>query len=446
MLRVALTRLSKSNFVSGGGALRRSAQSILYPFLTQTRLFHATDPPNVNAVALQMINYALGLARSQKTDESYAQGLLILEQCLASQSQEGQHEDIEDPKAMVFLAVSTLLSERGKTDEAIQTLLRIQDLNSCSLVTRVAAIEALVGLNLELGLDDTSSVLVDNGLKRFEKEAQQTRDGRGSEGLNARAKAIKGLVELVRSDLDSGGDNFLTLIVLVAKTFFQGCEEEGCPGNAALSHGEFLHVKRDFDAAKELYQSIISVSTEKKGFNYPDNVSACNMISEEVLLAATCALGQLQSHVGNFGDAEGTLTKALKLAEEHFGLNHPKVGVVLTCIALMYRYKAISDKSSSLIIQEGLFRKALELLKAPPLQGDVGAIETVAKRDIVAVARGGYAEALCVQENRKPEGEKMKNWAEAAWRNRRLSLAEALDISEPSSKVPVIDTRICRAL
>lgn len=59
---------------------------------------------------------------------------------------------------------------------------------------------------------------------------------------------------------------------------------------------------------------------------------------------------------------------------------------------------------------------------------------------------GGYGEALSVQQNRKDEGEKMKRWAEAAWRNRRLSLAEALEISEPSLKLPVIDTRICRAL
>ena len=59
---------------------------------------------------------------------------------------------------------------------------------------------------------------------------------------------------------------------------------------------------------------------------------------------------------------------------------------------------------------------------------------------------GGYAEILCVQQNRKAEGERMKSWAESAWRNRRLSLAEALDISEPSSMVPVIDARISRVL
>lgn len=59
---------------------------------------------------------------------------------------------------------------------------------------------------------------------------------------------------------------------------------------------------------------------------------------------------------------------------------------------------------------------------------------------------GAYAEVLCVQQNRKDEGEKMKSWAQMAWRNRRLSLAEALEISEPSSKGPIIDARISRAL
>lgn len=59
---------------------------------------------------------------------------------------------------------------------------------------------------------------------------------------------------------------------------------------------------------------------------------------------------------------------------------------------------------------------------------------------------GGYCEALCVQQNRKEQGEEMKRWAESAWRNRRLLLAEALEMSESSSKAVVIDTRISRAL
>ncbi|KAL8128727.1 hypothetical protein V2J09_017882 [Rumex salicifolius] len=435
MLRFAITRVSSA---AAAGRISRFAPPRLGAVSSPFRSYQTSDPRDVNPVALQMINYAVGLARSLKSDESYAQALLTLEQCLTSQSQEGQDDAIENSKGMVLLAVSTLLSERGNTDDAIQTLLRIQDLPSCSLGIRVAAMEALVGLNLELGLDDTSSVLADNGLNLFHKECQRISDESGYEVLNSRAKAIKGLVELVHNNLDS------------AKTLFEGCKDESCIGNAALSYGELLHAKRDFTTAKKLYQRVITGLAEKKDYSDSVSVAACNMASEEVLLAATCALGQLESHMGNFENADVILTKALKQAEEHFGTYHPKVGTVLTCIALMYRQKAISEYSSSLLIQEGLYRKAMDLLKAPPLEKDgpdlARSSETVDKRDIVVLARGGYAEALCVQEMRKPEGERLKNWASNAWRNRRLSLAEALDISEPASKVPVIDTRICRVL
>lgn len=74
---------------------------------------------------------------------------------------------------------------------------------------------------------------------------------------------------------------------------------------------------------------------------------------------------------------------------------------------------------------------------------------------LLGIYEGGYAEVLCVQQNRKGEGERMKKWAESVWRNQRLSLAEALEISEPSkvaaeiaepSKVAVIDARVRRVI
>ncbi|KAL9247127.1 hypothetical protein vseg_020592 [Gypsophila vaccaria] len=443
MLRSALKKLISNGAVkltastTVNGALHRSKQ-----FLTPLnwRSICSNHIPNANPVALQMINYALDLARSQRTDESYAQALLVLEQGLSSQSQEGTDAAIENSKGMVLLAISTLLTERGNVDEAMRALLLIQDLTSSSIGIRVAAMEALVGLNLELGLDDTSSVLADKCLNLLGKEGLENGEEYGYKVFNARSKAIKGLVELVHGDMES------------AKACFEGCQDEGCIGNATLSYGEFLHIKRDFAAAKELYQKTISESSEKKDFSDPYLLGACNMDSEEVLLAATCSLGQLESHLGNFGEAEEILTRALKKAEENFGTHHPKVGIVLTCIALMFRHKATAERSSSLLIQEGLYRRAIDLLKAPALdikdeKANVEHLpENVEKKDIVALARGGYAETLCVQPNRKAEGERMKKWAESAWRNRRLSLAEALDVSESSCKIPVVDTRICRVL
>ncbi|CAO2827053.1 unnamed protein product [Amaranthus hypochondriacus] len=109
-------------------------------------------PPNVNNVTVQMINYALNLARSQKTDESYAEALLVLEQGLSSY--QSQDPITENSKGMLLLAISSLLNERGNVDEAKHALLLIQDLSNSSLGVRVAAMEGLVGLNLDLGLKD----------------------------------------------------------------------------------------------------------------------------------------------------------------------------------------------------------------------------------------------------------------------------------------------------
>ncbi|XP_012441739.1 uncharacterized protein LOC105766706 isoform X3 [Gossypium raimondii] len=394
-------------------------------------LHDGTNSPSSNPVAVQMINYALSHARSQKSDESYAQGMLILEQCLSTQSSESAGQFAQNSIGTVLLAMSNLLYERGSFEEAIEKLHRVQGLTRSSLGVRVAATEALVGLYLQLGQDDTSSVLADKCLDFLHKDDLRSNGG-SKESLIARAKAVKGLVELVTGNLES------------AESFFHGVQDiEAWNGTAVLSYGEFLHATQQFSLAKELYQNIIEGVPKNEDFSDMNTLAICNMASDEVLLAATFALGQLESHMGNFRAAEEILTKALTKTEEYFGSSHPKVGVVLTCIALMYRNKARQERSSSLLIQEGLYRRAIEFLKAPPLESKETKLD---RGDILALARGGYAEVLCVQQNRKTEGEKMKTWAEAVWSNRRMSLTDVLDISEPSSKVPVIDVRISRVL
>ncbi|VVA28724.1 PREDICTED: LOC110642886 isoform [Prunus dulcis] len=419
-----------------GATVARTAK--LGPSLLQrsppSRLVHdGINGSNANPVALQMINYALSHARSQKSDESYAQGLLVLEQCLSTQPSEGQDPAGDNSRGMVLLAMSTLSSERGNFDEAMDKLQKVQDLTSCSIGVRVAALEALVGLHLELEQDDTSSVLADKFLELLVKNEPGSNGG-DSEVIHARARAVKGLVELVHGNTVS------------AESFFRGLKDNlEITGSAALSYGEFLHASQKFSLAKDVYQNVIQGVSKNKEFSNSNALAACNMSPEEVSLAATCALGQLEAHLGNFADAEEILTRALTITEEHFGSHHPKVGVVLTCIALMFRRKAMLEHSSSLLIQEGLYRRAIELLKAPPFETK-GTEAKVDRSDIVALARGGYAEVLCVQQNRKDQGEKAKRWAEAIWRNRRLSLAQALDMSNTNSEVPIIDARISRVL
>lgn len=377
-----------------------------------------------NPVAIQMINYALSLARSKKSDESYAQGQLVLEQCRSTQSD-------DNSKGRALLAMSTLSYERGKFVEAVNELQSIQDLSLSNIGIKVAAAEALVGLNLELDQDDSASVLAEICFQLLETSRLEVGGGYELEVLEARSKALKGLVNVVKGDIQS------------AESLFLGVQDHGvCSGNAALSYAEYLHGIRKFSNAKSLYQKLIEAVKEDKGF-HDLPLAACNMTKDEVLLASTCGLGQLEAHSGNFGDAEDILTAALTKAEESFGSHHPKVGVVLTCLALMFRLKAAMEHSSTFLLQEGLYRRAMELLKAAPLGTEEPKIY---RQDVLALAKGGYGEILIVQQNRKEEGQRMKLSAEAMWKNRRLSLAEALDTTESIPRLPVIDARTCRVL
>ncbi|CAN7037107.1 unnamed protein product [Brassica oleracea var. botrytis] len=404
-----------------GRAISVRSSSVRYSI--PSRAIHGEiSVPNANHVAIQMVNYALSHARSQKSDESYAQGMLVLEQCLGTQPNDDQAS--HDSKATVLLAMSDLLYESGNSSEAIERLKHVMSLTLSSLSIKAVAVEALVGLLIQLGQDDASLMVADEFVELVKE--------RGHENLQdvaATAKTIKGLVELIKGNTES------------AESLFGGLENHDiCKGNVALSYGEFLHATGNFEKAKEMYQKAIQGAADTK-----ESMSSCNMNLKAVSLAATFALGQLESHVGNFGDAEETLTSALTSAEEHYGHNHPKVGVILTGVALMYRNKAKKERSSSILIQEGLFRRALELMKAPPLDSD--GIINVETREVMALSRGGYAELLLIQENRKSEGEKMKAWAESAWRNRRISLSEALTpSSDPLDKVAIIDARTTRVL
>ncbi|KAM5560182.1 hypothetical protein ABKV19_021376 [Rosa sericea] len=437
MIRTALSRAAATVAARTSAKLRPSLLARSPPSR------HLHDGINANPVALQMINYALSLARSHKSDESYGQAQLVLEQCLSSQPSEGPDPNSHNSRAMVLMAMSTLLYERGRLDEAVEKLQKVEDLSSSSVGVRIAALEALVGLHLELKQDHTSSVLADKCLELSEKNDEL--GSSESEGYT-RAVAVKGLVELVHGNLGLCKD--VAKGELFIREVERNVEEvEEFTGSTALFFGELLHARQSFEMAKKVYQKIIQNDSRNEEFSDPSALAAGNMSSDKVLLAATCALGQLEAHSGNFGDAEEMLTRALTKTEEHFGSHHPKVGVVLTCIALMFQRKAVQEHSSSILIQEGLYRRAIELLKAPALEAE-GAEAKVDRNDIVALARGGYAEVLCIQQNRKHQGEKMKRWAEAAWGNRRLSLAEALDVSntDTSLKVPIIDARISRVL
>ncbi|KAL1321550.1 hypothetical protein AAHE18_14G135300 [Arachis hypogaea] len=387
------------------------------------------DKSMANPDAINMINYALNHARTDKSFGSYGLGLLVLKHCLTIELTEGKDPKNENSKGIALLAMSTLEYERGEYDIALEKLQSIHELTNAYLGVRVAALEAEAGLYLELGQDDKASAIADKCVEVVEKQKTDD-DDEDFKALILRAKALKGLIELVKGSIESAVPFFDKSIQL-------------SDGTAALSYGEFLYLKQNYSMAKEVYTSVLKGASDIKKFGNP-YLGACNMNLEGLMMGALCSLGQLETYQGNYGNAEKALTQALTLAEETYGEKHPKVGVVLTSIALMYRRRAMEERTSSLMVQEGLYRKVIDILKVTETESE-GSAPVVERSDIAAIARGGYAEVLSVQENRKSEGEKLKKLAETIWKNRRLTLDEAL-LDLESSKISIIDPRISRIL
>jgi hypothetical protein len=142
MIRVAVKLSRAATYAARSASLGQTLSRPCGPSLLSPPPFRSLH--DANPVAIQMVNYALSHARSRKSgsspdhfiygncktinfllnffnydmvlylcnysDESYAQGLLVLEQCLSTQPSEGQ--DAENSRGLVLLAMSTLFSER----------------------------------------------------------------------------------------------------------------------------------------------------------------------------------------------------------------------------------------------------------------------------------------------------------------------------------------------
>ncbi|KAM0925380.1 hypothetical protein ACQ4PT_004243 [Festuca glaucescens] len=375
-----------------------------------------------------MVRYALGGAGRQSPPEEV---MRILEQ--GASNLQGGGEGAAEAVGTLMLAMSTLLYRSGRRQDAMEKLKATQQV-APSAAFRVAAWEALMGLRMEAGQDVSSSMSPNDSVDLSVKDEEIKWSDQ--DHLKFRVDAIKGLSALLNGEIDT------------AQTLFGGPKDSFAgvgnnqTENAVLTYGEYLHCTGDFPLATQMYEKVLeAASTEDTSGNL---LAAGNMAPEEVSLGATCSYGQLLSQSGKFGEAEDYLTRALQKAEEQFGSNHPKVGIVLTCVARMYKLKAKSEGSSSIMVQEGLYRKALEVLKAPAINSE-DTRSQVDLRDIISLARGEYAELLLIQSNRKAEGERMKEWAQDAWKNRRLTLAQALEFSE-LSKPTVVDTRIGRVI
>ncbi|OEL24319.1 hypothetical protein BAE44_0014662 [Dichanthelium oligosanthes] len=242
------------------------ARALIAPNLRAPRRFAATAAARETQperVAAEMVRYALGGAAHRSSPE---EAMRILEQ--GASNLQGGGEGSAEAVGLLMLAMSTLLYRSGKRQDAMEKLKATQQV-APSASFRVAAWEALMGLQMEAGQEISYSVSPNDSVDLSIKDDSKWSD---QDHLKFRVNAIKGLIALLNGETKSGA-------------------------------------------------------------------------------------------------------------------NHPKVGIVLTCVARMYKMKAKSESSSSIMVQEGLYRKALEVLKAPAINSE-GTSKQMDWREIISLARG----------------------------------------------------------
>lgn len=397
--------------------IRRTANRVPLQVALSGRRFYGSSSNSADATAIEMVNYARSHSRPLNAT-SYPEALRVLEQGLSIF--QGDDASTANAAGRLLLAMATLNVDRGDIRDAMERLKQAADMTYSSTEIRVAALEALTGVHLRMHQDVIASDYGDQCLHLLENAGIKTNS---EKALEMRAKAIKGLVELACGRVDS------------AESYFSGWNVKDIKnrnglGPVALTYAEFIHVTGNFALAKQLYELALELSATENTVDI-SVPSAAAMIPEEVQLGATCALGQLAAHSGHFDEAEQRLTQALKKAEEYYGGHNQKVGIVLLCIADMFGHKGRSEGASYFLIQEGLYRRSLEMMKAPSLDQEVFSKE-IDQKDVIALARGGYAQLLLPQRNRAAEAEKMKHWANVVWENNRTTLAKVLEKTETS--------------
>eukprot|EP00252_Welwitschia_mirabilis_P005312 TRINITY_DN15811_c0_g1_i1.p1 TRINITY_DN15811_c0_g1~~TRINITY_DN15811_c0_g1_i1.p1 ORF type:complete len:425 (-),score=89.58 TRINITY_DN15811_c0_g1_i1:265-1539(-) len=370
--------------------------------------------PSINsaeATAIQMVDYVRQHSYPHSA-KSHTEVMRVLEQGLAVFP--GDSMSTANAAGRLLLAMATICADREELKAAEEKLEEISELAFTSLDVRVAALEALAGLQLRIFQDGKALDYADACLHLLENAPAQLKE-ENLFGMKIRAKAIKGLVELVHGNLNS------------AASYFSGWNLERIKGSdtgsgaATLAYAEFLHINGDLQLAKEMYKYSLEVSTH---VNRQNNtfLAACAMIPEEVHLGATCGLGQLATHCGMFEEAEEHLTQLLRETEKRWGDHSCKVGIVLGCIADMFGHKGRAEGKSYFLVQEGLYRRALEILNAPHY-----AEKGIDLQDVIALIRGGYSHLLSQQQSRSKEADKMREWSASVWQNRRVSLETVLE-------------------
>lgn len=420
--------------------LCRSALSKSHIYLPPpARLISYIVPPTAEeATAMDMIKYA----KSLKSEEpSYSEAVRILQQGLSFLSK------AENPSShMAFerlqLNLATIHANLSNFEAAIDCLKEVLNSNSAPLLTKGAALEALTALSLQMHQDKAAmDYAVDFG-NLWEKEGARSVGAEHSRDIKYEVLALRRLAEMPNhsepSDIQGPSPHDL----------------ENVSGASVLALAQFHHVQGNFAAAKDLYEKAL-ISSRKELESGEFSLSAISMVPEAVHVGAMTGLGQLLTVTGSFEEAEQHLTEALKETEKKKGEKHPQVGVILACVGNLYEQRGAAQGSSEMLLTEGMYKSALDLMKAPPL--DSAARDQSGRLvEVVTLTRAHLGGLLAPAAHRCSEVEKLKNWVEASWKLsrplpellhlKRLIAGESKEevVKESKGKTSFVDVRLER--
>lgn len=205
----------------------------------------------------------------------------------------------------------------------------------------------------------------------------------------------------------------------VPKRLEEDCHRAAGVAVGMLSVAQCAHIGGYLKIAGDLYRRTISILQNSKESSSKVTLASCAMTPEEVQVGALAGLGQLACHVGDFDEAESKITEALTQAEKINGDKHPRVGIILACLADVYaRRGKVMGSGDSFIIAEGLYRRCQDYLRSPSIDvPDTGKIVDLV--DVMCLSRARYAEIIHKFPNRDEEADKIQKWASKMWKGPR---------------------------
>eukprot|EP00850_Spirogloea_muscicola_P008819 SM000048S16531 [mRNA] locus=s48:218276:223505:- [translate_table: standard] len=389
----------------------------LRPFATQASSEGAKDWDGGESMADQMIEYW----RASRSKAPYVEALRILEQGLSFLVQDGQAAG--SATGRILMALATIHIDQGHFAEAGEALEKAAGIPRASYEVRAAALEALASLALRQHQDEAAMSHATCLLRLVDTADRGTGDHRLVEILRDRALTIMGFIEHIRHRLQPAEDLF--------KEAGAWHDEVDVPTSSVLMHAEHLHALGDMTRARDLYSTALRMTSPACS---QAAVAAGPIAPEEVHMGSLAGLGQLACHLGEYDEAEAKLAEALSHAEEINGEKHPRVGVVLAALASVYDQRGRARGSGDVIMAEGLYRRALELLRASEPSAYTDRDDDFV--DVIALTRGRCANVLGWAKNRETEADRLRQAAKEGWAGEgslENALAESLGSADAAS-------------